>query len=143
MYVVEKTKGINKIKRFDYLLFIAVLLVTAIGIVVVYSATRKMPNNVNGNRMMITQIAGLIIGVACAIIFCNIDYKDLKSLGYIFYGGTILLLIAVIFLGTGDGIGSRSWIKIFGVSLQPSELAKIALIIVTSIYFEKIRDNEY
>lgn len=143
MYFVEKTKGINKVKRFDYILFIAVILVTSIGIVAVYSATRKMPTNVNGTRMMITQIAGLCIGLVCAIIFCFIDYKDLKSLGYLFYAATIVLLIAVIFFGSGENIGSRSWLKIAGVSLQPSELAKIALIIVSSIYFEKIKEGGY
>jgi len=71
------------------------------------------------------------------------DYKDLKSLGYVFYAGTIILLIAVIFFGVGENIGSRSWLRIGGVSFQPSELAKIALIIVVSIYFEKIRDENY
>lgn len=143
MYFIEKTKGINKVKRFDYLLFFAVILVTGIGITAVYSATRNMPNNINGNRMMITQIAGLIIGVTAAIIICIIDYKDLKGLGYIFYAGTIALLIAVLFFGTGENLGSRSWLKIAGVSIQPSELAKIALIIVTSIYFERLKDGNY
>lgn len=143
MYFVEKTKGINKAKRFDYLLFFAVLLVTAIGLIAVYSATRKMPGNVDGNRKMITQIAGLVVGMISAFAFCWVDYKDLKSLGYVFYAGTIMLLIAVIFFGVGEDIGSRSWLKVAGVSLQPSELSKIALIIVASIYFEKIKDDTY
>jgi len=143
VYFVEKTKGLNKAKRFDYMLFFAVLLVTSIGIAAVYSATRRMPGNVNGNRMMITQITGLMIGLISAFVFCLMDYKDLKSLGYVFYAGTIILLIAVIFFGVGENIGSRSWLRIGGVSFQPSELAKIALIIVVSIYFEKIRDENY
>jgi len=143
VYFVEKTKGINKAKRFDYMLFIAVVLLTAIGLAAVYSATRKMPGNVNGNRMMLTQLAGLAVGMVCSFIFCWMDYKDLKSLGYVFYAGTIMLLIAVIFFGTGEDIGSRSWLRIGGISFQPSELAKIAFIIVTAIYFEKIKDNNY
>jgi len=143
VYFVEKTKGLNKAKRFDYLLFIAVILLTTIGLIAVYSATRKMPGNVNGNRMMITQIAGIIVGLISAFAFCWMDYKDLKSLGYVFYAGTIMLLIAVIFFGSGESIGSRSWLKVGGVSLQPSELSKIALIIVASIYFEKIKDDNY
>ncbi len=140
MYHVEKTKGINLIKRFDYILFIAVIILTGIGIVVVRSATMTMPG---ANRMMMTQMAGVFLGVIAALVMSRIDYKDFKTLGILFYTGSVVLLIAVLFIGTGDSLGSRSWIRVGPVSLQPSELAKVGFILVTSIFLERIKEGAY
>lgn len=140
MYHVEKTKGINLVKRFDYILFIAVIVLTGIGIVVVRSATMTMPG---ANKMMMTQMAGVFMGVIAALVMSRIDYKDFKTLGILFYTGSVVLLIAVLFIGTGDNLGSRSWIRVGPVSLQPSELAKVGFILVTSIFLERIKEGAY
>lgn len=140
MYFVEKTKGINLVKRFDYILFISVLLLTGIGLVAVRSAVLTYAG---ANRMMLTQLAGIFLGVTASLILSRIDYKDFKTLGVLFYMGCILLLIAVLFLGKGDSLGSRSWLDLGFVSIQPSELAKVGFILVISIFLERIKDGNY
>lgn len=141
MYFVEKSKGISYIKQFDYFLFVTVIIMTIVGIFVLDSATNTMDG---GARMMVKQVASIIIGITAALIISAIDYKDFKILGIIFYAISVLLLVYVMFKGTGDtSWGSRSWIRVPLVgSLQPSELAKIAVVLVISVYFEKIKESQ-
>lgn len=139
MYFVEKTKGQNLVKQFDYMLFLAVLLVSAIGIVVLSSATLQMEK---GGRLMLMQSIGLGIGIVCALVISSIDYKDFKTLGPIAYFGSIVLLVLVLIFGVGDQHGGRSWFNFFGVSFQPSEISKIAFILIAAVFFERIKEGE-
>ena len=140
MYFVEETKGINYLKQFDYILFGSVLLLTITGLVVLSSATRTMSG---GAGIMRTQIFSIILGIIAALIMSSFDYKNLKSIGFIFYFGCTALLIYVLKWGVGyETFGSRSWINIFGLfTFQPSELMKIAFVIVASIFLERMKDG--
>ena len=137
MYSIEKSKGINIFGNFDYLLFLSVLILSLIGLFALRSATMIMPKNVNGDRMFIVQSISWIIGVTVAIVICTIDYKDFKNLGFILYGFSILLLLLVLFFGTSQNNSPKSWFSLPLIgSFQPSELAKIAFIIMAA-YFLK------
>lgn len=139
MYSIEKSKGFNVLGNFDYILFFLVSLLSIIGLFVVRSATLELAK---GDKMFYVQLISWIIGVALSVLISNMDYKDLKNLGIILYIFCILLLILVLFVGYGETLNSRSWFKVPGiVSFQPSELAKIAFVIMTAFYFEKIRDG--
>ncbi len=143
MYFVEKTKGLNVAKRFDYYLFGAVILLTAIGLAAVRSATLIMPNNANGDRMMLTQIIGVFLGIVSALVINRIDYKDFKTLGVLFYIGSVALLVIVLLFGKGENLGSRSWLDLGFVTIQPSEIAKIGFILVVSIFLERIKNGNH
>lgn len=140
MYFVEKTKGINFIKQFDYILFVSVIVLSVVGIFVLGSATRTLTYS---NTIKI-QIISLVLGVLICILFSAIDYKDFKVLGFIFYFASIILLVIVYFKGTGQEIwGSKSWLQIpFIGSFQPSEIAKIAVVVVTAVFFERIKEDK-
>ncbi|MCX7921316.1 MAG: rod shape-determining protein RodA [Clostridia bacterium] len=138
MYFVEKTKGINLIKRFEYPLFIAVLVLSLIGMLVLSSAVFTKQD---GASIMKMQTIGLCIGIVLSLIISAIDYKDFKTLGFVFYIFSICLLILVLVIGTGDQLGSRSWFRLGGVSFQPSEIAKITFIIVISVFLERIKEG--
>ncbi len=140
MYFVEKTKGINFFKNFDYPLFIAVLILSAIGLLVVKSATLTRADG--GVRDLTIQTIGMVMGIVFAIILSSLDYKDFKALGIVLYVVSVALLVFVLVFGTGDNLGSRSWINIKGFSFQPSELAKIAFIMVISIFLERISEGQ-
>ena len=138
MYFIEKTRGISFTKKFDYSLFVAVIMLSAIGILVLNSATLNMKS---GSRIMMVQTISLLIGIAVALIISAIDYKDFRTLGLVFYIASIILLVLVLFFGTGDNLGSRSWFKFGPISFQPSEVAKIAFIIVVSVFLERIKEG--
>lgn len=81
---------------------------------------------------------GLILGVFLFWIFSRLDYRILKKYSnHIF--AAVLILLALVFvpgLGTTQGKGAHSWLNIFGFSLQPSEIAKLTLIIFLSAWLE-------
>lgn len=140
MYFVEKTGGISFIRRFDFILFTSVLILSIIGLIVLESATRTMPN---GDRIMLVQSISVMLGVVLAIIVSAIDYKVYKALGIIFYCISTPLLVYVIFRGFGQELGSSSWIVLpGGLTVQPSEIAKITFIIAVSKYLEKIKEEK-
>lgn len=140
MYFVEKTKGLNIVKNFDYLLFSAVLLLSTLGFLVVRSATLTRADG--GFRIAVSQLAGLVIGITLAVIMSYIDYKDFKLFGSGLYIVSVMLLIVVLKFGSGEELGSRSWLDLGFVTLQPSEVAKVAFIMVVSIFLERILEGQ-
>lgn len=142
MYYVEKTKNLNYLKQFDYLLFIIVLILSAIGMLALSSAVKS---NANGNAVLLKQGVSIALGIVIAILLSAFDYKDLKTVGAIFYFIALALLVIVIFKGFGkEEWGSNSWLKVPLIgSLQPSEIAKIMMVIITSIFFERFKDGQW
>lgn len=138
MYFVEKTKGINYLKQFDYLLFAAVLLLSIIGIAVLKSAIGKP----GIDKTLLKQILCLVIGVIAAITISAIDYKDFKTIGFVFYLASILLLVLVLLAGDEEK-GSRSWLTVPVIgTFQPSELAKVAFTVVLPVFFERLKEGQ-
>lgn len=69
-----------------------------------------------------------LIGIVLALMVSRVRYESLLSWQWIIYGLVNLSLVAVIFIGT-SGLGAQRWITIFGFNIQPSEFAKVGLII--------------
>ena len=139
MYFVEESKKLSFFKHFDYWLFITVIVLSCIGLLVVRSAT--LTGVESGLRIMTVQIVSFLLGVVLCLIISRIDYKDIKTLGIFIYVVSIVLLLLVLIIGTGDQWGSRSWIKFMSFSFQPSEIAKIAFIVVAAAFLEKLREE--
>jgi len=145
MYFVEKSKGVNYIKHFDYILFISVLILSAVGLVVLSSAVRTVPG---GRGMMIIQIVSMVIGIIASLIICAFDYNSFKTIGFLLYVITLGLLVYVLFKGVGyEEVGSNSWIIIpviggFSLSFQPSELGKITYVILLSTFLERMKEGQ-
>ena len=135
MYFVEKTKTLSPYKTFDYSLFVAVLLLSAIGLLALRSASVGRPGLFN------TQVLAFLMGLALCLILTAIDYKDLKFLSLFLYIGVMGLMVLVLFIGKGDELGNKNWINVAGISVQPSEFAKIAYIILAAVFLERIKDN--
>jgi rod shape determining protein RodA len=136
MYSVEKLRTPNPYKRFDYTLFIAVLVLSAIGLIVLSSAVKDRPG------IFKAQVLALIMGIALSLILSAIDYKDLKVLSLFIFFGAMGLMVMVLLFGNGDKLGNKNWINIAGFSVQPSEYAKIAYIILASVFLERIKNSQ-
>ncbi|MCA9600755.1 MAG: rod shape-determining protein RodA [Polyangiales bacterium] len=117
--------------QFDWTLFVTVAALSVIGVVNLYSATSVE----GGTRsdIYIQQIYWLTLGAGVAVLVAAIDYRHYERLGWVAYGGGLVLLVLVFLLGRGIR-GSTRWISIGGSSLQPSELMKIGLIIALAKY---------
>lgn len=136
MYFVEKSQTTNPYKRFDYILFIAVLVLSAIGLLVFSSAIQDRP------ALFKPQVLALIMGIALCLITSAIDYKDLKVLSLFIFFAAMGMMALTLVIGTGGELGNKNWITIAGMSVQPSEYAKIAYIILASVFLERIKDSQ-
>ncbi|MBY6951413.1 rod shape-determining protein RodA [Clostridium botulinum] len=127
------------IKYFDVFLFIVIILISILGIVMISSATSNFENS---RKYIITQILSLVIGLVFMFITIYIDYRNIGRAYKIIYIFNFLLLAGVILLGTGkDQWGAQRWIRIGGIGIQPSEIAKIGFIITFAKFLELIKDD--
>ncbi|NDH64652.1 MAG: rod shape-determining protein RodA [Alphaproteobacteria bacterium] len=104
----------------DWVLIVAVLAICTVGLAMVYSTTG------GASRIYWTQVYALGIGLMAMVAAASIDYRSLADKSHWIYLGMLILLVAVLFLGSVRG-GSRRWIDLGPVNLQPSEFAKATL----------------
>ena len=112
---------------FSYILFIVIL--ASIGIVVLYSAA-----NGNWKPWAINQLIRFGMGLGVMLVFALTDIRFFMKIAYPFYFVSLLLLIYVEIRGS-IGMGAQRWIDLKFFNLQPSELMKIALVMVLAKYF--------
>ncbi len=125
-------------RNFDYPLLFIVLLISFYGLVVLSSATRNYSVDplLYARKQFIWALAGLF----AMFIIISIDYTNFSRLHKYFYVANILLLISVLYIGT-EVYGSQRWIDLNFMLLQPSEFAKL-IIIVTLARFLESKEGE-
>ncbi len=119
-------------RRFDFVLLGVVLVLTLYGIMMIASATRDAIDPDLINRVP-DQITYAILGVVMLLVFALIDYRLLAGLSTWLYLVMIILLLLVIVLGVEGDAGAQRWLNI-GIRIQPSEIAKILIIITLSTF---------
>ncbi len=124
----------------DYLLIIAVVLLSVIGAVFIYSASRYSAKATYGDEFYFVkkQVIGIVLGVICMLFSCFFDYEKLRKFNIPIAVITIILLALVFVPGVGvENYGARRWIGLGGFTLQPSELAKFSLILFSANFVSK------
>lgn len=125
-------------KQFDYILFLATLILCGYGILMIFSATLSFETL----SFVKTQSIATAIGLFAILILVIIDYQILGKLYIPIYIGCNLLLLAVVFWGIGgDRWGSDSWLEIGPVVFQPAEFVKIGLIISLAKFIDNNKEN--
>ncbi len=127
-------------KRMDYGLFIAILIISIFGIIMVYSASYIWAEYKFDDPFKFVKHQALFfcIGIVILYIVSKTDYKIYYEKANIILIACISLLALVIIPGIGTvRNGSRSWFGIGSFGIQPSEFAKLSLIIFTSKYLCK------
>ena len=107
------------------------------GCVMVYSSSMFSAQYHFGNSkfFLYKQILGGVVGLLGMIIFSKIDYHVLKKFRWYLLAITCILLVLVFIPGIGvENYGARRWLNILGFSLQPSEIAKFALVLFCAAY---------
>lgn len=124
----------------DYILFFVVIALMVIGLIMILSASSiRSYNDYNDSFYLFKhQLVWAVIGVSSMLIFMNIDYHIYEKNAKFILILTLIGLIAVLIPGIGRVIGgSRRWIIMGPVRIQPSELAKIGIVIYLAQYFSK------
>ena len=120
--------------NFNWLYFLSILLVSVIGVVTIYSANHARPEEFF-RGLYIKQIYWICYGLIAMLVALALDYRWFSRYAYLIYALTIIGLGYVLLNGVVVS-GSKRWIRISSVSIQVSEFAKIAIIIVLAKYFE-------
>jgi rod shape determining protein RodA len=122
-------------RNIDKALLIVILVILAIGISSVYSATHSDSEGSPTKRegLFLKQIIWIGVGLLLAFIILHLDYQRFVDSSYILFGLNILLLMMVLFYGH-TRLGAQRWVVIGGVGFQPSEFIKITLILALSSY---------
>lgn len=116
----------------DFPLILGTLAILAFGLVMVLTAGSVKGFNTTQNSFfyVIQQLKWALLGGGVAFLMANMPYKIWRRFSGIGIGISLLLLIAVLFSDAGlVRMGSARWIKLGPVNVQPSEIAKLALII--------------
>lgn len=129
-----------KKKQFDVVLFIAVIFLILFGLVMIYSASSIWAEYKFDDAFKYVRGQALFIGIGIIfmIVISKIDYTWYYKKTNIILGVCLLLLVLVLIPGIGSvRNGSRSWFGIGSFGVQPSEFAKLGLIIFTAKYLTK------
>ncbi|AIN94753.1 rod shape-determining protein RodA [Treponema putidum] len=132
--------NIRKITNFDYLLFLAVVLLSFIGILFIYSS------GVNSSGELVSkeynkQILWVCTGIVLLLLSCIYDYRKIKDRTFLIYLLGMLLLLYTGIFGTVRH-NARSWIGLKNLGIQPSEFIKLIFILFLAYYLEKSQNEE-
>ncbi len=120
-------------KNFDWVLFGLAIILTTIGLLVIYSTSFKAANLISPVDAK-NQLIFAAIGLVGLILAARMDYRGWAKLTPIVYVLMIISLIAVLVLGK-TALGATRWINLGFFQFQPSEFAKLAMILVLAKYF--------
>jgi rod shape determining protein RodA len=118
--------------NFDWVLIGAVLVVALVGLANIYSSTHLYTNV--GTPLYLKELTYYLFGAAIALLIVSIDYRILLTLNYPLYIGMILLLLFALVFGKTIA-GAQRWINFGFFRLQPSEPAKLILVITLASYY--------
>lgn len=130
--------------RVDEWLFAATVGLALFGVAMVYSASAVIAIDESGNQYqyVIRQAIWTLLGFGALFVGAAVDYRHLRSgrFVYVLLGATVLLLVAVFAFPPING--AQRWIRFAGLSAQPSELAKLALVLFTARFLERRAGDE-
>lgn len=124
----------------DYILFFVVIALVIIGLIMILSASsiRSYKDYNDSFYLFKHQLIWAIIGIASMLFFMNIDYHIYEKNAKLILMLTLIGLIIVLIPGIGKVVGgSRRWIILGLFRIQPSELAKMGLVIYFAQYFSR------
>ncbi|NOQ45710.1 MAG: rod shape-determining protein RodA [Desulfobulbaceae bacterium] len=122
------------IHHFDWVMLLMLLLVGGMALVNLYSSTWN--GGETASPIFYKQLYLFVVGMAGILIFLALDYKELKNLSYVLYVGIMLLLVYTNFF-VQTVAGTQRWINLGFFNLQPSEPAKLILVLVLASCYSR------
>lgn len=122
----------SKIRKFDFGLFVAPIILCSMGVAAIYSLVFSSGDS----SLAMKQGICAILGLAIMALLAFTDYRNFRSLWWVFYIVALVLLVIVDVMGA-TAKGATRWIDLGFFRLQPSEVAKISLILALSSFFYK------
>ena len=138
--------GIGKIQRegFDYFLLSIVMITVGVGVIMIYSTSYipALKQLGDGLYFLRRQLLFVGLGFILCLGLAFFDYRLLSRYSAFILIGVVFLLILVLIPGVGTRVGGSSrWLRAFGYSFQPTELAKLAIVIVLADFLARNEAN--
>src|SRR6476660_8574086 len=126
----RSTRSTLRAPGLDWLLMLAVLALVTLGSLLVWSATSHRDDLTGGDptAYLKKQLVNIAIGLVLLVIVMATDHRWVRILAPLVYLASIAGLAMVLTMGSTIN-GSRSWLELGGMSIQPSEFAKLAVVI--------------
>ena len=119
-------------RHVDIALLGAVLSIAALGVLMVYSATRNL--GVDEAYYLRRQAVFTLIGIGVMALVATVDYRVFRDFAPLIYLGCVVGLVLVLSPLGSNRRGAQAWFQVAGFQLQPSELAKVGLIVAIAAY---------
>jgi rod shape determining protein RodA len=135
----------SALRHTDWLLTVVVLALSAIGTLLVWSATQPslLAAGQDPRTYLKKQLLNVVIGLVLMFAVSFADTRQLRAWAPAFYGATILGLLAVLTPIGSSVNGAKAWISLpGGFQVEPSEFAKVALIVMMAMIFSQARGTD-
>jgi rod shape determining protein RodA len=136
----------SPLRHMDWLLIVVVLGLSAIGTLLVWSATQPglLAAGQDPRTYLKKQLLNVMIGLVLMIVVSLVDTRQLRTWVPFFYGATLLALLAVLTPAGTVVNGARAWFSLpVGFQIEPNEFAKVALILMTAMIFSQARPGTH
>lgn len=127
-------------RHVDFSLMLLVAVIVCFGLVMVWSATKASGEDVAAGFVQ-RQLVAIAVGVGCAAVAVAIDYRRLRDFAPVLYLLSLVLLGAILFLGKETN-GAQAWFDLGPFKFQPSEPAKLALIVALAALLSPGRSKQ-
>lgn len=121
------------IQEIDWILVSLLLLNSMIGVICIYSASHYLPGG-----FFLKQVSWIILSLALLFLSLSINYKTLVDFSLYFYLLFMVILFGLLVFGKAMA-GAKSWIRFAFLGVQPSELAKITIILLLAHIFSEFK----
>ncbi len=121
----------NLVKNINPIIPVITVILVFIGFIVITSATYDVSNSPWTNPFLIRQFIAFILGTIALVVILFFDYRSLQNYSEIIYISNILILISVLLFGD-TAQGGQRWLTLGPIVFQPSEIAKLSVIITVA-----------
>lgn len=123
----------TQFRNIDWILIGLLILNTLVGVAVIYSSSQHLPGNYH-----LKQLLWMVVSLIAMIAFLYIDYNILVTYSLYFYAMCLAILALILVFGRLIA-GTKSWIRLEFIQIQPSEITKIALILILAKLFSDFK----
>jgi len=134
----------SKFSKREIAVILLTLFLVGFGCLMVYCASSYSAQYRYGNQyfFLFKQLFGVVLGIFALCFFAFVDYHLLKKFRYIILAVCVVLLILVFVPGFGvQSYGANRWVNFFGISIQPSEITKFAVVLFLAYYLSEYHDK--
>ncbi len=129
--MIDRMLDDRRLDGFDLRFLAVVVAILSLGVVTIYSVTYTQGGTL---AFYLKQLMWVGLGGAAFVVMWVVDYHKIARLSYVLYGIILVLLLVVLMMGKTSR-GAQRWIPIGPFAFQPSEFAKLVLILVLASYY--------